>query len=65
VALGGAFPIHNAHDIIQVVGKLQVSENYQKASHSVLSYLEASQGASMKAIDWVKSQFTPPYTYQY
>jgi 3-deoxy-D-manno-octulosonic-acid transferase len=65
VALGGAFPIRNAHDIIQVVGKLQVPENYQKASHCVLSYLEANQGASMKAIDWVKSQFTPPYTYQY
>lgn len=54
VALGGAFPVKDAASVEQVLLRLQEPAFRQNASNALKKYLQASQGASGRALQWVK-----------
>jgi len=54
VARGGAFPVCNAAELMEVLKKLEDPEFYQKASAAVAGYLEESRGATEKVLEFMK-----------
>jgi 3-deoxy-D-manno-octulosonic-acid transferase len=57
VARGGAFSVHNAAELSEILVKLQDPVFYQKASDAVLGYLEESRGATEKVMAFVEGKY--------
>jgi len=56
VARGGAFPVHNALELTEVLKKLEDPDFYQKASVAVTGYLEESRGATGTVLAFLELQ---------
>lgn len=52
VARGGAFVVHNAKELAEILQQLQDPVFYQKASQAVLMYLEENQGATDRILEF-------------
>ncbi|MBL7796347.1 MAG: 3-deoxy-D-manno-octulosonic acid transferase [Saprospiraceae bacterium] len=56
VARGGAFPVHDAAELAEVLKKLDDPDFYQKASAAVQGYLKESQGATESVVDFLEQR---------
>jgi len=56
VARGGAFPVHNASELAEVLKKLEDPEVYRLASAAVAGYLEESRGATRAVLAFLELQ---------